>query len=285
MIEERHAHLERAGHRGAVEVGEHVVHEPEPRVEEQRGLERGRARRLGQVAGGDPARRVLVIGERSAEQLGPQVGVDQARGRDEACHGVGRLQRFGQAPGAARAAPHRGRGGARAASAACASSARPARPPGACGSRRTARRLPGPRARPSRGETASSERARKPSEDRSASGSSRCQVSRDSVSGSLVRSTSSSWCSRPAELGHAAGVGQLRVLARRTRPRTSARAGPSCRAISATIRLESRPPLSIAPSGTSLIRRIRTDSSSRASSSSLHSASDSEGSACGSGAG
>ena len=35
-----------------------------------------------------------------------------------------------------------------------------------------------------------------------------------------------------------------------------------CRAISATIRLESRPPLSIAPSGTSLISRSRTDSSS-----------------------
>ena len=31
------------------------------------------------------------------------------------------------------------------------------------------------------------------------------------------------------------------------------------RAISATIRLESSPPLSIAPSGTSLIRRERTD--------------------------
>ena len=32
--------------------------------------------------------------------------------------------------------------------------------------------------------------------------------------------------------------------------------------MSATIRLESRPPLSIAPSGTSLMRRMRTDSSS-----------------------
>jgi len=42
-------------------------------------------------------------------------------------------------------------------------------------------------------------------------------------------------------------------------------------AISATIRLESSPPLSIAPSGTSLISRIRTDSSSFASSRSLHS--------------
>ena len=39
-----------------------------------------------------------------------------------------------------------------------------------------------------------------------------------------------------------------------------------CRAISATIRLESRPPLSIAPSGTSLISRRRTDSSSLSSS-------------------
>ena len=38
-----------------------------------------------------------------------------------------------------------------------------------------------------------------------------------------------------------------------------------CRAISATIRLESRPPLSIAPSGTSLISRRRTDSSRPAS--------------------
>jgi hypothetical protein len=39
----------------------------------------------------------------------------------------------------------------------------------------------------------------------------------------------------------------------------------------ATIKLESRPPLSIAPSGTSLISRIRTEFSSSASSRSLHS--------------
>ena len=41
------------------------------------------------------------------------------------------------------------------------------------------------------------------------------------------------------------------------------------RAMSATIRLESRPPLSIAPSGTSAISRSRTDSSSCSSSPSM----------------
>ena len=45
------------------------------------------------------------------------------------------------------------------------------------------------------------------------------------------------------------------------------------RAINATIRLESRPPLSMAPSGTSDISRSFTDSSSAASSSSAHSSS------------
>ena len=70
-------------------------------------------------------------------------------------------------------------------------------------------------------------------------------------------------------------------LARRTRASASSLPSPASakptenvltgsvmwRAISATIRLESRPPLSIAPSGTSLISRSRTDSSSRSSSS------------------
>ena len=109
-------------------------------------------------------------------------------------------------------------------------------------------------------------------------------MSRDRVSGSLVRSTSSSWCSAPQNSATRRASGSSESSP--ANPTANVCTGRSIMpAISATIRLESRPPLSIAPSGTSLIRRIRTDSSSRASSSSLHSASDSEGSACGSGAG
>jgi hypothetical protein len=56
------------------------------------------------------------------------------------------------------------------------------------------------------------------------------------------------------------------------------------RRMSETIRLESRPPLSMAPSGTSLMRRMRTDSSSFSSSSSAHSP-DERSTASGAGAG
>ena len=64
-------------------------------------------------------------------------------------------------------------------------------------------------------------------------------------------------------------------LARRRARETSSSAKPienvctgreDCSAISAVIRLESRPPLSITPSGTSLIMRARTDSRSSSSS-------------------
>ena len=70
------------------------------------------------------------------------------------------------------------------------------------------------------------------------------------------------------EVGDAAGVGEL--VARRPssrKPTQKVLTGSlMLRAISATIRLESRPPESIAPSGTSLISRSRTDSSSSSSS-------------------
>jgi hypothetical protein len=118
---------------------------------------------------------------------------------------------------------------------------------------------------------ASSQSARKPIDERSESGSSRCQISRERSSGSLRRSTSSSWWLAPSA-----------AATRRASPSSeSSPAKPTAnvysgsvmwRAISATMRLESRPPLSIAPSGTSLISRIRTDSSSLSSTISAHSA-------------
>ena len=64
-------------------------------------------------------------------------------------------------------------------------------------------------------------------------------------------------CGDPARVGELAASPVLR------KPTENVLTGSAMlRAISATIRLESRPPLSIAPSGTSLMSRSRTDSSS-----------------------
>ena len=76
-------------------------------------------------------------------------------------------------------------------------------------------------------------------------------------------------------VGDEAGVGELVAFVGFAEADAEGLDGfASCvRAISATIRLESRPPESIAPSGTSLIRRSRTASSSSSSSRSAYSCS------------
>ena len=56
---------------------------------------------------------------------------------------------------------------------------------------------------------ASSERARKPSDERSASGSSRCQTRRSSEIVSSANESSSSWWSAPSDVGDEPRVGEL----------------------------------------------------------------------------
>ena len=68
---------------------------------------------------------------------------------------------------------------------------------GACGSRRAARRRPGRRARPSRAGRRAPESARKPRDERSASGSSRCQTSSARSTVCSANESSSSWWSVP----------------------------------------------------------------------------------------
>ena len=105
----------------------------------------------------------------------------------------------------------------------------------------------------------------KPSEERSASGSSRCQTSRSSEIVSCANESSSSWCSAPRRSATKRASASSLPSPASLKPTANVCTGRSiCFAISATIRLESSPPLSIAPSGTSLIRRSRTDSSSSA---------------------
>ena len=111
---------------------------------------------------------------------------------------------------------------------------------------------------------ASSESARKPSDERSASGSSRCQTSSVEVDRSArrTRARARGGRSRRARRRAARRRARCRRLPRRSRRRTSSPAR-SCAAPSARRSGSSRvPPLSIAPSGTSLISRSRTDSSS-----------------------
>ena len=74
VVEERHADLERARHRGAVEVGEHVVDEAEPRVEVERGLERRRPRRARQPAAQHALGGAGVLRERAREQVARRSG-------------------------------------------------------------------------------------------------------------------------------------------------------------------------------------------------------------------
>ena len=222
VVEERHAHLERAGHRGAVEVGEHVVDQAEPRVQVERGLERRGAGGAGQAAAQHGLGGAGVLGERAGEQVA--AAGRRAPGRSTragARPGRAACSDVHEPPGAARPVAQRGRRARRAADPARAPRSRRARPRGACGSRRAARRRPGPTARPSRARRASSQSGRKPSEERSASGSSRCQTRRASSAGSLLHRHLELVVVGAVPRGHAARVAELGVLAGEARPRRS----------------------------------------------------------------
>ena len=222
VVEERHAHLERARHRGAVEVGEHVVHQAETGVQVERGLERRRAGRVGQPAAQQRLGGARVLGQRAAEQIGRSgpACTQPARGQ-QARDGVGCLKRVHEAsarvPGRGAAPPPR----PSAAERASAPTTRPARPRGACGSRRAARRRPGRSAPPSRARAPARTAARKPSEDRSASGSSRCQTSRASSSASLARGHLELVMVGAVPLRHPPGVAAAPSPRRRSRRRRS----------------------------------------------------------------
>ena len=153
---------------------------------------------------------------------------------------------------------------------------RRARPRGASGSRRAARPRPGRRARRSRAARRARDSARKPSDGEIGERLVEVPDELGEVDRLLARTRARARGGRcRACSATKPRVGELVALAglARTRPRTSCTGSLMCRAISATIRLESSPPLSIAPSGTSLISRSRTDSSSFASSRSLRSSS------------
>ena len=135
-------------------------------------------------------------------------------------------------------------------------------------SRRAARRRPGPESATVTCCAASSESARKPSAERSASGSSRCQTSVVEVDVSSIERELELVMVGAEVVGDEACVRELVLVAGLANPTENVFTGSVMfRAISATIRLESSPPLSIAPSGTSLISRSRTARSSRSRSS------------------
>ena len=110
VVEERHPHLERAGHRGAVEVGEHVVDQAEPRVQVERGLERRGAGRAGQAPAQHAPRRRRRA-RRARRRTGRRAGrVHEAARREQAGDRIGGLQGVGEPAGAAGpAAQRRGR--------------------------------------------------------------------------------------------------------------------------------------------------------------------------------
>ena len=93
VIEEWHPHLERVRHRGAIEVVEHVVGEPELAVEE----ERRRQRRVREVAEpvGDRAQRSVPVElrERAAYELLPHVAGEGAAHREQPLGSSGRSER------------------------------------------------------------------------------------------------------------------------------------------------------------------------------------------------
>ena len=112
----------------------------------------------------------------------------------------------------------------------------------------------------------------KPTQERSAIGSSRWRRASSSRSGWSSAEVSSSWWSVPRRSATRRASGSSLALASSTKPTEKVCTGRSeTSAISAVIRLESRPPLSITPSGTSLTIRARValrSSSSRRSPSS-----------------
>ncbi len=214
VVEERHADLERAGHRRAVEVGEHVV-------DQRRAVRPGRGRpRAARRRGRRPAcrgqrarrrRRARPARRRTARRAG-------RRGRS-------RWRRAGGWPGRRPGAPSASRP-ARPGPWRSSAAAGPRRAPGtaapALGQRGdavlavAAEELVGALAGERDGDVrrrASSQSARKPIEERSASGSSRCQISRRRYVGVALELDLELVVVGAQRVGHAARVGELGVLA------------------------------------------------------------------------
>ena len=110
------------------------------------------------------------------------------------------------------------------------------------------------------------------------------QVSSARSTAASETESSSSWWSAPKASATSRASASSFLSASSTNPTENVFTGSlMLRAINATMRLESRPPLSIAPSGTSLISRRRTDSSSPSSRPSIVSSSERSGRGAGSG--
>jgi hypothetical protein len=126
------------------------------------------------------------------------------------------------------------------------------------------------------------ERTSKPRAERSAIGSSRCHMRSSSSNAFSVTDSSSSWCSQPKVLATRRASASSFASSSRN-PKANVITGRlDASAISATIKLKSTPPESIAPSGTSLMSRSRTAARRSSRSSSAYS---SMGRGCGSGFG
>ena len=108
----------------------------------------------------------------------------------------------------------------------------------------------------------------------SAIGSSRCQMTSSRSLTSSSNDSSISWWSQPKRLATRAAWRSSFWLPSSRKPIANVCTGMlDASAMSATTRLESSPPESIAPSGTSLISLMRTASASSGSSSSVYSSS------------
>ena len=208
------------------------------------------------------ARGVVLLGERAVEQPALEVGREEAAGAEQARDGIGRLERLEQparAPGPAAADARAERAGGAGHAAPGLRERRDAVL--AVAAEELVRALAGERHR----DVPARELAEREEADRREVGERLVEVPDQAAQ--VVRrrsavSISSSWCSAPSAVGDPPGVRQLGVAAGEADREGLDRARSMWRAISATIRLESSPPLSIAPSGTSLISRMRTDSSS-----------------------
>ena len=197
------------------------------------------------------------------EQRLAEPSVEPAAHGEVALDGIARSQRAGGAPALSRARAGRQRRRRAAGLAQTASSALRARPRDASCSRREARRRPGRRARRSRSarRTPTARRIRVWRRPRPARRDAR-RAPRESTVSSLERELELVVVGAERLATSRASSSSL-ASADSTKPTENVLTGcVMFRAISATTMLESSPPLSMAPSGTSLISRTRTASSS-----------------------
>ena len=263
MVEERHAHLERVRHRRAVEVVEHVVGEPELPVEEERGRQRRvrAGRRAGTRSRAAPrcrrARRAG-RGRASAHVAGAERRSSRAAARRRpgaASVATGRRSRSGPwAAARERSAPERrrhalprvrdGRGAVLAV---------------------TAEQLVGALARERDGHVLGRELGEGDEAERREVGERLVEVPDEAVERDrLLGERELELVVLGAEdVGDEARVRRARCSRRppRSRPRTSSPAGPSASPSARRSGSSRGRRSSIAPSGTSLISRSRTDSS------------------------